>query len=132
MHLSHEPLSFTELLAHDTPDCGALVLFSGEARNHNEGKGVLYLEYEAQENLAEASIAEILKDAADKFSLTLVRCVHRLGRVNIGESSIVIVTASGHRQHAYEANRYIIDRIKLESPIWKQEFYSDGGSAWGK
>lgn len=131
-HISREPISLDAYLKHDTPASGAIVLFSGEARNHHAGRGVEILEYEAHEDMAESYLEGILSDAKEKFSLELARCVHRVGRVEIGQSAVVVVTAAAHREEAYAANRYIIDRIKSEAPIWKKEFFQDGTSEWGK
>lgn len=131
-YISSEPLNFAELFAHDLPQAGAVVLFSGEARNHHKGREVAYLEYEAHEILAAKSIESILNDAKEKFRLHMARCVHRTGRLYPGEPAVIVVTAASHREEAYEANRYIIDRVKRESPIWKNEFYPDGTNEWGK
>lgn len=132
-HISKTAISIDSLIsqAHH-PEAGALVIFSGEARNHHQGKSVDYLEYEAQEQMAESSIAGILSDARQKWPLQVAIAVHRIGKVEISQPAVVVITASAHRNQAYEANRYIIDRIKSESPIWKNEFFSNGQSAWSE
>jgi len=112
------------------PKAGGLVLFSGEARNDLTGKEVLYLEYEAHITLAEKIIYEIIQTAKQKWNLQYADAVHRVGRIEISESAVVIVTSHAHRKEAYEANQYIIDRIKRETPIWKCEHYSDGSYRW--
>lgn len=109
---------------------GAVVLFSGEARNHHEGREVNFLEYEAHEELASNSIQEILKDAMDKWPLHVALAQHRIGKVEISEAAVVVVTSASHRKEAYEANQYIIDRIKAETPIWKKEFFASGENVW--
>jgi molybdopterin synthase catalytic subunit len=113
------------------PGAGAVVLFSGEVRDSNKGRSVAFLEYEAHVGLAEKIIAQILTEAGERWGLTLAVARHRIGRVEIGETAVVVVTASAHRREAYEANRYIIDRIKQEAPIWKCEYYTDGSKEWG-
>jgi molybdopterin synthase catalytic subunit len=119
------------LAAGHHPAAGAVVLFSGEVRESNRGRDVTYLEYEAHVLLAEKMIAEILDEAKARWGLSTAIAQHRTGRVEIGETAVVVVTASAHRNEAYEANRYIIDRIKHEAPIWKCEHYRDGTKEWG-
>lgn len=113
------------------PGAGAVVLFSGEVRDRNKGRAVAFLEYEAHLPLAEKLIAEILAEAMEKWSLNVAVAQHRIGRVEIGEVAVVVITASAHRGEAYAANRHIIDRIKHEAPIWKCEHYADGTWEWG-
>lgn len=113
------------------PQAGAVVLFSGEVRNNSNNKAVDYLEYEAQEAMAAKMIEEILTAARTKWKLHVAVAVHRVGRVGISEPAVVVITATGHRREAYDANRYIIDRIKHEVPIWKCEHFSDGTKEWG-
>ncbi len=132
MHLQEEPIDLNKILSqgHD-PSCGAVVLFSGEPRDTaNSNKQVDYLFYEAYPPMAEPMIEKILEDAITIFRLKKAICVHRTGTVYPEESSVCVITASSHRKEAYEANRYIIDRVKHEVPIWKKEFYSDGTSEW--
>ena len=119
------------LAAGHHPAAGAVVLFSGEVRESNNGREVAFLEYEAHVPLAEKMIAEILDDAKAKWGLSVAIAQHRVGRVEIGETAVVVITASAHRSEAYTANRYIIDRIKHEAPIWKCEHYRDGTKEWG-
>jgi molybdopterin synthase catalytic subunit len=113
------------------PGAGAVVLFSGEVRDNNRGQAVAFLEYEAHAPLAEKLIAEILAEAKGRWSLHIAVAQHRTGKVAVGDTAVVIITASAHRSEAYAANRYIIDRIKHEAPIWKCEYYTDGTHEWG-
>jgi len=113
------------------PSAGAVVLFSGEVRNHNAGKAVSYLEYEAHASMAAKMIAEILLAARNRWALSIAHAQHRIGKVKITESAVVVITASVHRGAAYASNRYIIDRIKHEVPIWKCEYLADGSKEWG-
>jgi len=117
-------------LAHH-PGAGAVVLFSGEVRDTNRGKAVSFLEYEAHVPLATTLIAEILAMAKQRWSLHAAIAQHRTGKVGIGDTAVVVITASAHRGEAYAANKYIIDRIKHEAPIWKCEHYADGTKEWG-
>jgi len=113
------------------PAAGAVVLFSGEVRESNNGKEVAFLEYEAHIPLAEKMIAEVLAEAKGRWNLSVSIAQHRVGRVETGETAVVVITASAHRSEAYTANRHIIDRIKHEAPIWKCEHYRDGTKEWG-
>ena len=130
--ISAEPLDMVGLLAGaHHPGAGAVVLFSGEVRNSNKGLAVNFLEYEAYIPLATQLIKEILEEARGKWQLHIAIAQHRIGKVAIGDTAVVVITASAHRSEAYSANRYIIDRIKHEAPIWKCEHYADGSQEWG-
>lgn len=131
-YISDKSLDIVGLLAqsHD-PKAGAVVLFSGDVRDNNIGKEVAYLEYEAHFFLASKMIKEILEEAIAKWNLNLAIAQHRVGKVGVGESAVVVITASPHRKEAYQANRHIIDRIKHEVPIWKCEVFTDGTKQWG-
>lgn len=130
--ITNAPIDIALLLqqAHH-PKAGGVVLFSGEVRNHHAGKSVRYLEYEAYAPMAEKLIREVVQTAIQKWDLLYAAAVHRVGRIEISESAVAVVTAHSHRKEAYEANQYIIDRIKQEAPIWKCEYYEDGTHAWG-
>jgi MoaE-MoaD fusion protein len=108
------------------PEDGALVVFDGFARNNFRGRATLYLEYEAYEEMALAKIREIGAQMHEKFAIHRVAIVHRLGRVGIGETSILIAVSSPHRAAAFDACRYAIDTLKRTVPIWKKEFFADG------
>ncbi|WP_295648750.1 molybdenum cofactor biosynthesis protein MoaE [uncultured Mucilaginibacter sp.] len=130
--ISAEPLDVAGLfaLAHH-PEAGAVVLFSGEVRNHNNGMAVDYLEYEAHESMAIKMIGSIVDDAKKKWPLNIAVAQHRTGKVSVGETAVIVITATAHRSEAYAANEYIIHRIKHEAPIWKCEYFSDGTKLWG-
>lgn len=131
-HLSAYSIDITALLAQaHHPKAGAVVLFSGETRDNSHGKEVDYLEYEAQESIAEKMIADILQLAMQKWQLNIAMAVHRTGKVKVSETAVVVITAAAHRSEAYAANRFIIDKIKHEVPIWKCEYFTDGTKAWG-
>lgn len=132
-HLQFNDINYSELFDEfRNPNSGAVVLFSGEVRDNNKGRAVKHLEYEAYEPMANKMIDEILKDAISRFKLNQAVCVHRLGRVEISGCAVVVITGAGHRKEAYDANRYIIDKVKNEVPIWKHEFFTDGTSEWGQ
>lgn len=131
-YISGDPLDVASLLAQSHhPKAGALVLFSGDVRDNNIGKEVACLEYEAHVSLASKMIKEILEEAIARWNLNLAVAQHRIGKVEVGESAVVVITASPHRREAYQANRHIIDRIKHEVPIWKCEVFTDGTKQWG-
>lgn len=119
------------LAASHHPKAGAVVLFSGETRDNSRGREVAYLEYEAQENIAEKMIADILQQARERWQLNIAQAIHRTGKVAVSETAVVVITASAHRSEAYAANRFIIDKIKHEVPIWKCEYFTDGSKEWG-
>ncbi|WP_423128209.1 molybdenum cofactor biosynthesis protein MoaE [Gaoshiqia sp. Z1-71] len=132
-HLRYTPIHYAGLFDDfRDPNSGAVVLFSGEVRDNNNGKPVIRLEYEAYEPMAEKMIGQILDEATAKWKLNKAVCIHRLGPVAISACAVVVITGSAHRAAAYEANHYIIDRVKNEVPIWKHEFYTDGTSEWGR
>jgi len=110
---------------------GALVTFAGVTRNHNEGAAVRSLRYEAYPEMAQKVMCGLFEEAIKRFPITRARVVHRLGEVPIGEASVVVVVASPHRGPAFEASRFLMDRLKNEVPIWKQELLADaGGERW--
>jgi len=130
--ITEKPIDFSELIAKaHHPKAGGIVLFSGEIRDHNQNKVVSHLEYEAYIELAEKIIHDIILSAIQKWDLHFACCVHRIGRLEISETAVVVITSHSHRGESYEANKYIIDRVKHEAPIWKNEFYTDGSSQWG-
>jgi molybdopterin synthase catalytic subunit len=105
---------------------GAVVTFEGIVRNNARGKSVLFLEYEAYEPMALKKLEEVGAMAQSRFDIRDISIVHRLGHMEVGECSTLIVVASAHREAAFEACRFAIDTIKQIVPIWKKEFYSDG------
>ena len=108
------------------PEDGAVVVFEGVVRNNANDRNVRHLEYDAYESMALKKIEEIGLQAKEKFDIRDIAIAHRLGHMEIGECSIVIVVASAHRGPAFDACRFTIDTIKQIVPIWKKEFYEDG------
>jgi len=113
------------------PEAGGVVLFSGEVRNTHLGRAVAYLEYEAYAPMAGEMIASIVRTAIERWGLAYASAVHRVGRMDISECAVAVVTSHAHRRQAYEANQFIIDSIKRDVPIWKCEHFADGSHEWG-
>ncbi len=131
-YLSDTEIDIAEMLASaHHPGSGAVVLFSGETRDNSHGKKVDHLEYEAYGSMADKMIEDILAEAVKRWKLNLAVANHRTGKVAVGGTAVVVITSSAHRSEAYAANRFIIDKIKHEVPIWKCEFFSDGSKEWG-
>lgn len=110
---------------------GAVVVFEGIVRNHSKGRRTIYLEYEAYEPMALRKMMEIAQEAHQTFPVDRIAMVHRIGRLEIGETSVAIIVASAHRKEAFEACRYAIDRLKQIVPIWKKEHFEDG-AVWAE
>jgi MoaE-MoaD fusion protein len=105
---------------------GAIVTFDGCVRNQSHGRRTLYLDYEAYESMALAKMREIAAEARTKFPIDRVAIAHRLGRLDIGETSVFIAVSAPHRAAAFDACRHIIDTLKRSVPIWKKEYFEDG------
>ena len=111
------------------PDAGAIATFIGTTRNHNAGRRVIRLEYEAYPEMAVREMRKIGEQAVARFSAQAVAIVHRIGAVEIGEASVGIAVSAAHRDAAFSACRFAIDRLKEIVPIWKKEHY-EGGEVW--
>ncbi len=111
---------------------GARSVFEGTVRDTNDGHDVIKLEYECYESLAIKEGNKILGEAIEKFGLIDAFCIHRIGTLEIGETAVVVVATSGHRDEACKGCRYIIDEVKCRVPIWKKEHYQDGETEWLK
>ena len=123
-----------EVLARTVSDAaegalGAIVTFAGIVRRENAGRHVLFLEYESYEPLAVRAFALIAREVSARWTGTRLGIHHRVGRLSIGDTSIVIVAASAHRAEAYAACRYAIERVKQIAPVWKHEHF-EGGEVW--
>jgi molybdopterin synthase catalytic subunit len=108
------------------PEDGALCIFEGVVRNNSKGKTTRYLEYEAYETMALKTMEEIGEFVRSAWEIGCVAIVHRLGRMEIGETSVAIIITSPHRRASFDACEYAIDRLKKVVPIWKKEFFDDG------
>ncbi len=130
--ITAEPLDLAALIraveAGGTGD-GAVTSFAGLVRDHNQGRQVSFLEYEAYEPLAVRALNRILDEARTAWPAARLAVHHRIGRLELGEASIIIVAASAHRADAFAACRYAIERVKQIVPIWKHEHFA-GGDVW--
>jgi molybdopterin synthase catalytic subunit len=130
--LVHQPSQVRELLENlKAPEDGAVVVFDGFVRNNFKGRRTLYLEYEAYEPMALAKMREIGAQIRAQFPIHRLAIVHRLGRIEVGETSVWIAVCSAHRAAAFDACRYAIDTLKRTVPIWKKEFFADG-AVWAE
>ena len=121
--ITREPIDIAGLRARLLAgESGAVVIFDGVARNNTKGRRTLYLEYEGYTEMALKMLAQIGREIHEQWPINRVGIVHRLGRIEISESSVVIVVTSAHRKVAFEACRYGIDRLKKIVPIWKKEY----------
>lgn len=127
--ITEHELHLSALLAEtEDPACGALVIFAGTVRNENEGLPVSAMTYEAHVPLAEKALAALESEVLSRYDVAHCRIQHRIGRLELGEASVLIVVRSAHRAQAYDASRYAIDELKQRVPIWKEEHYADGTS----
>jgi MoaE-MoaD fusion protein len=116
--------AIVERLKH--PSDGAAVIFDGIVRNHTRGRPTLYLDYEAYEAMALKQMESLSMEARKRFPVRAASIIHRLGRLEIGETSVLIVVAAAHRSAAFDACRWLIDTLKKTVPIWKKEYFKDG------
>jgi len=130
--LVRKPLAAQEIVESlKAPEDGAVVVFDGFVRNSFKGQRTLYLEYEAYEPMAYAKMREIGAQVREKFAIRRLAIVHRLGRLEIGETSVLIAVSAAHRAAAFDACRYAIDTLKSTVPIWKKEYFA-GGAVWAE
>jgi molybdopterin synthase catalytic subunit len=129
--LATEPVDLAVLRAElADPACGGFTTFEGWVRNHNEGLEVRRLEYESYAPLALREGERIAAEACERFGVTHVLCVHRVGALAIGELAVWVGISAPHRDEAFRACRYVIDEVKHRVPIWKKEHYANGDSGW--
>jgi molybdopterin synthase catalytic subunit len=125
--LLREPIDMPALVRHvRAPEDGAIVTFDGFVRNQSHNRATLYLDYEAYESMALAKMREIAALIHEKYKIHHVAIVHRLGRLEIGETSVFIAVSAPHRAAAFDACRFAIDTLKRTVPIWKKEYFKDG------
>ena len=128
--ITHDELDTGQVVSEvGDPGAGATVTFVGTTRDNTAGRRVLFLEYEAYRPMADDQLARVADEMRDRWDLTGVAIHHRLGKLEIGEASLVVAVSSAHRKEAFEACHYSIDRIKQIVPIWKKEFF-EGGEVW--
>ena len=127
IHITREPLDRDALIASvSDPGVGGIVVFEGVVRDNARGKQIRYLEYDVYPEMAVQQIREILAEAERQWHVDRVAVAHRIGRLEIGEASVIIVVATPHRGEAFDACRYIIDTLKTTVPIWKKEVATNG------
>jgi len=127
VRIVHERIVPHEIIpALEQPEDGAVTIFDGIVRNHSRGRTTRYLEYEAYEEMALKKMEELTAEAISRFPVRNVALVHRLGRLEVGESSVLVAVFSQHRAAAFDACRWLIDTLKKTVPIWKKEFFEDG------
>jgi len=130
--LTRAPIQVEQFLAQlKTAASSALVTFDGVVRNHADGREVLYLEYEAYEPLARKKLRALGAELRARFPIQRLVLVHRLGRVGVGETAVLIAVSAAHRLPAFDACRYAIERVKRTLPIWKKEYFADG-AVWAE
>jgi molybdopterin synthase catalytic subunit len=123
-----DPAPLAALVA--APDMGAVVTFAGIVRNNFGGRATAYLEYQAYEPMAATVLRDLAEQARARFSTGEIAIHHRVGRLEIGETAVLIVVAAPHRHEAFVAAEWLMDRIKEVAPIWKKEIWADGASEW--
>ncbi len=131
IELTNQPIDCSALLAKASrPEAGAVVLFLGTTRELSDGRRTLALNYEAYDGMAEKKLADLEAEARCRWPLVECILVHRLGRVPLAEASVAIVVSTPHRADAFAAGEWLIDTLKRDVPIWKQEHWADGTSEW--
>ena len=130
VRLQSDPIGVDELIETVRGDSeGAVAIFLGTVRDHNEGRKVVRLEYHAYGEMAEREMARIEHEATTRFGVSSLALVHRTGALEIGEISVAVAVSSPHRAQAIEACRFVIDTLKQTVPIWKKEHF-EGGTVW--
>ncbi len=128
--VTSQPLDPERLRHHVRKDeSGAVILFFGDVRNNSRGRRVLHLEYDAYPEMAEGMMRKLADEVMARWSLTDIAIQHRTGRLEIGETSLLIAVSSPHRKEAFEACHHLVDRFKQVVPIWKKEVW-EGGEVW--
>jgi molybdopterin synthase catalytic subunit len=129
--ITRDPIEPSRVLERvGAPEDGAVILFLGVVRDHNDGAAVRGLTYEAYEAMATEVLAEIAGEAAERLGTDRIFVVHRIGALEIGEVSVAIAASSPHRAESFDAARYVIEAIKERLPVWKKEHYAGGDAAW--
>ena len=129
--ISQTPIDVAHLRSElEAAGAGAVVCFEGRVRDHNDGRAVNGLAYQAYVELAEAEGRRIVDDARARFAVERIVCVHRVGDLALGEVAVWTGASAAHRAAAFDACRYVIDQVKARVPIWKREHYVEGASEW--
>lgn len=129
--LSRKKIDLNKILINSKKlNAGAVVIFMGVIRADSKNKKVKYVYYESYTSMANKMIENILNEAKARWKLLDANVIHRIGKVNVNDIAVIVITQHYHRKQAYKANMYIIDQIKQNVPIWKCEYYSDGTYEW--
>lgn len=129
--LTHDTIDYHQLTEDiRSNDAGAVVLFLGTVREMTDGRQTTALDYEAFPEMASARMEKLESEVRDKWPVTNAGIVHRLGHLELGDISVAVAVSCPHRKDAFEAGRYLIDRLKEEVPIWKKENWADGSTEW--
>lgn len=129
--ITRDPIDPTAILSRvGAEEDGAVLLFLGIVRDHNDGRSVTGMEYQAYTEMAEEVLRELADEVARRWETDRIAIVHRIGSLDVGEASVAIAVSTPHRAEAYEASRYVIEEIKVRLPIWKREHYVDGERRW--
>lgn len=127
IRVTDAPLAVADAIAAvESPAAGAIDVFLGNVRNTNLGRGVSHLVYDAYPGMAEKVMAQIADEAKARFGLEACAVLHRTGRLEIGETSLLVAVSSGHRREAFDACHWMVDEIKKRVPVWKKEVWDDG------
>lgn len=127
VRLQTEPIRADELIeAVHSERHGAVALFLGTVRDHNDGRKVRFLEYHAYPEMARSELEKLAAECRRRFGNPSIALVHRTGRLEVGETAVAIAVASAHRSAAFQACRFLIDTLKQTVPVWKKEFFQDG------
>lgn len=131
IQLTSDPLDTSAILhSVESDEAGAVVLFLGTTRRLTDGRETASLDYECYPEMAEKKLAELESQARERWPLLACTIVHRLGHLDIGESSVAVAVSSAHREAAFDGGKWLIDTIKEEVPIWKRENWASGTSDW--
>ena len=129
--VTDQPIDYTAITERvRSHQCGAVVLFMGTVREMTAGRQTVALDYEAYPEMAQQTMQQLITEAHDQWDIHAVAIEHRVGHLELGEISVAIAVSSPHRKEAFEAGRFLIDRLKEIVPIWKKENWSDGTTEW--
>lgn len=131
VHITEAPIDPAGVLAEvGAPEDGAVLLFLGTVRDHNEGRPVTGLHYQAYPEMAEGVLGEIVRAAVERFGTDRIAAVHRTGDLAVGDVAVAVAVSSHHRAEAFDAGRWVMEELKARLPIWKREAYVAGDEAW--
>ena len=131
MTITEEAIDLQKFFSDEPPrSCGAAASFAGIVRNHDHGRAVKSLYYDCYRSMAEKMIKALIEEAKVRWNVEKILVLHRVGHLEIGEVAVAISVSSAHRAEAFEACRFMIEKIKEKVPIWKKEIFENGMSEW--